>query len=406
MRMTTRELEEELRALYGAVDAPPAPPSWAAQVWPPATLARAPRRGRSRMLVRTPVALAVAAAVVLTVMVSRRGGPAPTPPSTQPATLMVAVLPAGAALTCRLPISALSNDHTTGFITMSAGQGSFQPAQVSADAMTYLPALQRWVDVLPQFVSPDGTAYVTVGGGASDAIHIVDAHGDRAVPTHAPAGVFAWTRRGLLLLAPSDRPDPLHGETLDLDLVDPTTGALTPLAPIQLPGISGAGGGSETGYVRAGDSVWTTAYDPGADATTVTRHDLATGQDTVWFDGRSDGHGHAQVVGADASGAPLVQLSDQDLFHSDPAHRAGISERILLLGGPHQATVLNEGTVGAPGVADDLSPESVTDGGQVWLAGDDGGIWVYTSGAGLREVAKVTTSTQGSPGVVISGPCR
>jgi len=128
---------------------------------------------------------------------------------------------------------------------------------------------------------------------------------------------------------------------------------------------------------------------------------------TDWFDGRTDGQGHAEVVGTDAKGLPIVQLADRDLVHTNPAHRAGIDQRTILLTAPHVSAVLNQGRVGDAGVAGTLSPLSANDGDRVWLATDDGTIWLYSATAGLREVAKVVrTSTQGPPGVAISGPCR
>jgi hypothetical protein len=80
--------------------------------------------------------------------------------------------------------------------------------------------------------------------------------------------------------------------------------------------------------------------------------------------------------------------------------------RTLLLTAPHRATVLNQGQVGGAGVAGDLSPRSVNDAGRIWLAADDGAIWLYRPDAGLQQVAKVSTSTRGAPGVAVSGPCR
>ena len=84
-----------------------------------------------------------------------------------------------------------------------------------------------------------------------------------------------------------------------------------------------------------------------------------------------------------------------------------IGQRTILLTAPHVSAVLNQGRVGDAGVAGTLSPLSANDGDRVWLATDDGTIWLYSATAGLREVAKVVrTSTQGPPGVAISGPCR
>jgi len=38
------------------------------------------------------------------------------------------------------------------------------------------------------------------------------------------------------------------------------------------------------------------------------------------------------------------------------------------------------------------------------LASNDGAIWLYRP-TGLQQIAKVTTSNQGAPGVSISGAC-
>jgi hypothetical protein len=163
---------------------------------------------------------------------------------------------------------------------------------------------------------------------------------------------------------------------------------------------------AEAGYLRSGNDLWLVSYDSASKVSLVDRYDLASGATSRWFDGNSDGRGNIQVVGADEQGAPIMQLSTADLLRTDPAHRASIGVQTLLLSAPHTATVLNSGRVGQPGVAGDLSPLSVTDGGMVWLAADDGAIWLYRVSAGLTEIAKVTTSTAGAPGVSISGPCR
>jgi hypothetical protein len=69
-------------------------------------------------------------------------------------------------------------------------------------------------------------------------------------------------------------------------------------------------------------------------------------------------------------------------------------------------TVLNHGRAGDPGVAGAFPPLSATIDNQVWLASDDGAIWLYRTGVGLQQIAKVTTSNQGAPGLAISGPLQ
>ncbi len=392
-------VEDDLRRIFAAVVAPAPPPSW--ELSPPR---RAPRLHQRRTwLARRVLVMLSAAALAGGVLLGPRM-PSTTHP--RPSTgLTVTALPASASLSCSLPISALSADHTTGFITLTHGVARFSPVQTSGT--TYIPALGRWAAVLPQLIAPDGRSYVTAGDSPhQDVVHLVDAQGDHAIASVRPSvSVFAFTVEGVLLLDSSA--GPTNG-TLTFDLLDPSTGAMHALTvpPLQTGSFSGAGASSETAYVRSGNGVWNTVYDSSSNVSFVDRYDLATGTTTRWFDGRRDGSGNVQVVGADASGNPIIQLSSTDLFHTNPGQRGGIHVATLLLTAPHQAMLLNSGRVGSAGVAGNLSPLSATDGGMVWLAADDGGIWLYRPGSGLTEIATVATSTAGAPGVSISGPCR
>src|SRR5690349_11296825 len=171
----TTQLEEELRRLYATVVAPPAPAGWRSS---PARIA-ARSRIRSGGWVRGPrrvgaVAVAVAAALVVAILANR------SPFAPQPV-LAVQLQPAGASLQCKLPISALSEDHTSGFIVMSRGQATFQP--VHTKGTTFVPALGVWADVLPQMVAPDGGAYISQSYAYTSPGHltisITDARGTR-----------------------------------------------------------------------------------------------------------------------------------------------------------------------------------------------------------------------------------
>jgi hypothetical protein len=240
-------------------------------------------------------------------------------------------------------------------------------------------------------------------------IHVVDSRGERTIlKSDRFMGAAAFTPWGVLLMDHTDFPNPSGRQTFSLKLLDPVTGAVRafPYAPPSLINTARSGSNSSVGYLRSGESLWLTSYDGGRDSASVARYNLSTGITTQYFDGQSDGHGHVEVVGTDASAAPILQLSNQDLAHTDPAKRAGILVKTLLLPAAHQATVLNQGRVGNAGVANGMSPLSVTDGESVWLGSDDGGIWLYRPGSGLRMMAKISTSTQGAPGVSISGPCR
>ena len=386
-------MEQQLRELFAEVPAPAAPVSWG----------RAPVAGSGRRIVwrftlAVAVAVVVGAALVAVQLLRATYGPA----------VLVSAYPAAADVTCSLPIAALSADQTTGFVVFHNGRATFRPVQTSGTS--YDPTLGRWVPVLPQLVAPDGRSYVEQDfANGQTIVRLVDASGTRTVlKTSLPVGVFAHTSHGILLIEAATGRTPFDG-SLTLLVLDPATAAVRPwpFAAPQPGVVRQAGGGSEAGYRREDDAIWMTAYYPSADRTVVQRYDLATGVTTQWFDGQTDGTGHLEVVATDGHGHPIVQLSDHDLFHTDPAHRSGIEQRTILLTAPHLETVLNQGRVGEPGVAGNLGPLSVNDGDRVWLAADDGTIWMYLPGSGLQRMAKVvSTSNKGAPGVVVSGPCR
>jgi hypothetical protein len=334
-----------------------------------------------------------------------RRGVAPT--DLNRTTLMVAIQPAGATLNCRLAISALSADHTTGFIDLRSGKASFTP--VTTAGTTYVPALGRWADALPQMVAPDGRSFVyTDSNPQSSTLHIVDAKGDRLLTKTDPSvSAFAFTPAGILLLDATSTAQSRPNRLLVFKMLDPATGAIRdlPIPPLHAGFPSISGGSSETGYVRSGDAVWTTSNNPKTNVSKLWKYDLRSGTATEWYDGATDGPGNLQVLGADGAGSPIVQVSSTDLFHTDPAKRSGISQQTLVLSVPHSLTTLNSGVVGQPGVAGNLSPLSVTDGDRTWLGSDDGQVWLYTRGAAMQLVAKVLTSTNGAPGLAISGAC-
>jgi len=396
----TAQLEEDLRRLYATVTAPPVPAGWTSS---PARIASRPHigsrgwRGPRRV---GAVAVAVAAALVVAILANR------SPFAPQPV-LAVQLQPAGASLQCKLPISALSEDHTSGFIVMSHGHATFQPVQTKGT--TYIPALGVWAGVLPQMVAPDGRAYVSENYTSAGhlIISITDARGTRPLlDTTAPALIepFAYAANGSILVEDHSRPAGSAPGPLpywNLKRLDPVTGKLDAL-PVTDPALPRAD--SEAGYNQKGNAISYIAFAANG-ATTVSAFDMATGRMTEWFNS-NDATGTAQFVGTDSEGSPIIQVAERDIWHTNPVHRSGIAIQTMLLTSPHHITLLNHGRAGDPGVAGAFSPLSATMGNDVWLASDDGAIWLYRTGVGLQQIAKLTTSNQGAPGVAISGPCQ
>jgi hypothetical protein len=322
--------------------------------------------------------------------------------------LRVSVLPAGGGLDCTIAVSALSDVQATGFITFAHGHATFAP--VATTGNTYVRGLHRWVETTPQMVAPDGNSYVTGSGDQTHSVvQVVDAGGTHTVLSvnRGFLGPLGFSPEGIVLLDTS--PGAIGpNQNMPISLLDPQTGAVRamplPIYP-QLSTPLRGGAGSSTGYQAGTSSIWMQAYDTTSNLSMVSRYDLNTGRTTTWFDGRTDGLGAAQPVGETAAGQPIIQVAGSDIFHIAPTQRAGIVERTLLMTAPHTGQVINAGREGDAGVADNLSPLSAIDGQDVWLAGDNGTLWRYQPGHALQAMASIRTSTDGAPGVSISGAC-
>lgn len=408
-------LEYELRRLYALVIAPPAPGRWPSRRFDVRPGGGAAQRARTPRRIAAVALVAVTALVVATV--ASRSALTPQP------VFAVQMQPAGSNVVCKLPISAVSNDDATGFIVMDHGHATFQ--RVHTTGTTYVPALGVWAPVLPQMVAPDGRAYVSenfltdvpaaghgIGGlGAHVIISVTDAHGTRKLlETTGDSLIHAegYTANGDILVRKvsftgTQEPDDV------LELLDPATGSLRSL-PFNFPAIGppvAAAGVSfkPESYIRnnSGVEVWYGAFWRDG-RTTIWRFDPTTGQATEWFDS-TDAVGTAAVVSIDSKGSFIIQVAERDAWHTAPTDRSGIRIKTMLLTAPHHMTVLNAGRTGDAGVAGAFSPLSATMGDEVWLATDDGAIWLYRTGVGLEQIAKVTTSNKGAPGLAISGPC-
>jgi hypothetical protein len=408
MTTDTDTLEQELRALYATVAPLARQPSFASsESSSTAGRADSPLWLRRRVLWRVGTMAAIAAVVGVGVVADRHQPGAPSAPP-RLTSLRVSVLPAGGQLNCTIAISALSDVHATGFITFAHGQATFAP--VTTTGNTYVRGLHRWVETTPQLVAPDGNSYVTASGDQThSAVQVVDATGTHTILSvnRGFVGPLGFSPEGIVLL---DTSPGVNGpnQSMPVSLLNPRTGAVRamplPIYP-QLSTPMRGGASSSTGYQAGTSSIWMQAYDSTSNLSMVSRYDLSNGKTTTWFDGRTDGLGAAQPVGETAAGQPIIQVAGSDIFHIAPTQRAGIMERTLLMTAPHVGQVINAGREGDADVADNLSPLSAIDGQDVWLAGDNGTLWRYQPGHALQAMASIRTSTDGAPGVSISGAC-
>ena len=410
MTTDTDTLEQELRALFATV----APPVRRLSLVTngsasPEVPAASPPWLRRRVVRRVGMVTAIAAVVGAGVVAVRHQPGSPSAPARLTA-LRVSVLPAGGQLNCTIAISALSDVQATGFITFANGHATFAP--VTTTGNTYVPGLHRWVETTPQMVAPDGDSYVTGSGDETHSVvQVVDASGTHTVLSvnRGSLGPLGFSPQGIVLLETGPAANGIGPDLAPpVSLLDPRTGAVRamPLPDYPLVGSPfGNGSGSSVGYQAGTSSIYLQTYNSSADVSVVSRYDLTTGRTTTWFDGRRDGLGAAQPVAETASGEPIIQLASKDIFHIAPTLRAGIMERTLLMTSPHVGQVINAGREGDAGVADNLSPLSAIDGQDVWLAGDNGTLWRYRPGHALQAMASIRTSTDGAPGVSISGAC-
>jgi hypothetical protein len=259
-------------------------------------------------------------------------------------------------------------------------------------------------------VAPDGRSFVSERFNQKTrhmTILITDARGTRPLLDSSMPDLiapWAYTASGNILVDDYSRPAGSRPGPLpywNLKLLDPNTGVLEEL-PFRVPQLP-MSPNSEAGYNRYSNAIWYSVANASG-GTTISRFDLANGTMTEWINS-TDFKGTANLAAVDLHGSPIIQVAASDVWHTDPAKRGGIEIKTLLVSSPHTATLLNSGRIGQAGVAGAFSPLSATSAAGVWLASDDGAIWLYTSDRALQRVAKVTTSSRGAPGVAISGPC-
>jgi len=317
-----------------------------------------------------------------------------TPGAIGPGASPVAQLPsqppaAPVTTSCRLAVSYVtSTGHPAklaGAFLAYPGSGlsttSFSvdtPAGSSSAAWTYDAPLHRWLPTLPGAVAPDGHAYIA--DLTSDSITVVDAmtgHGTQLVS----GGVFralGWGNQGIVYLA-------ARGNSTSFNLLDPQSRASRVLA---VPGFPAFYPGGRVN----GNALWGVGLDS-ANASTVVRVDLASGQATVWYTFAAvpgSHNGLPQLLGFDRLGHPLVLNA--------PSGFNGAYQVVLLTGAQQASTIYT----GQPSSGFRPAQNAIGDAHGIWMLGTDGSLWLYRTEAGLQAVSPAP----GSPTIAaLAGGC-
>jgi len=327
------------------------------------------------------------------------------------------VAPAGAALTCRLPVAGFVPPGPKGQVDPSVdvdgqpsqkGAGGFLDLpggayRAAADSdRSYLARATAWLPVPPQAVAPDQRSYVAAKISARSStpptttLYLADVKTktERLIytaPDGEMAGVLAYTSDGVYVATISAT----GGGTSQLELIDPATASHR-----FVPG-SWRGAGSAPLYWMAvsGTAAWAMVLTSPPDsqamlALKLIRLSLLDGSRADWYDVQ----GSFTIAGFDPQGHPILLVLD---------HNAGPGGSLAVLTAPKQAVKLGPdgGTLlGGRGFG-------VTDGHGTWFGSADGTIWLLSSGV-LQKVATVPAQAGGSgqpfdPHAwrTIAGPC-
>lgn len=343
----------------------------------------------------------IAGAALATLIVAACGSSVPAAQRSAPGGLgfqhtgvTIQVGAAGRGLTCRLPISLMSR-KVSGFVTFRHGTATFvAPAPLSKDSSAsgplYLSAFKAWVLVPRANVSPDGRSYAQATpsvNGSSTTITISRVKHEHVTwQFNQAVGIMGWTPEGILLMD-------LHNTSAFL--LDPATGVSRafPLASNLI--------GAWLHYLPAGDSVWSQSSHAG-DAQIVSQS-VATDAERTWY---SSSSGYAYSVATTPAGTPLVQTSNSAVqLYLVGNEQVGISQEVLLMGANDQPTIVNQGTIGSPGIVGALNPATFTSASGIWMSDGLGGIWRYTLAHGLQEIARVSDHEQ-VESVSLAGSCQ
>lgn len=308
-----------------------------------------------------------------------------TAATTQSAT--TAATPAPQGLSCKLPVV---TDNDAGWVTFPGGTYQSDPkANVSLAhgssfplSKSYDKAVERWVPVTRDQISPDGKhyAYADLPPVDSSPVHVVDlpsgtSHAFNPGPPPTDSSWFAmdYETEGVYLAAQPNGPSGPIG----LWLLDPSNGAVRQIDSTHLWQYISGGGAWGTADPLTG-------HGPGP-GSRLMRMDLKTGAIGSWFK-RTDVE--FTVAGADGSGHPVLQVTKAS------------APQLLLITGANSGTILMPAPGSAvPSLSNIIHP--VTDAHGIWFGDTSGSISLYTPATGMKKMAQV-----GSGDVTAAGGCH
>jgi hypothetical protein len=247
---------------------------------------------------------------------------------------------------------------------------------------SYDKAVERWVPVIRDQISPDGKhyAYADLPPVDNSPVHVVDlpsganhAFNPGAPPTDSSWLAMDYETEGVYLQAQPNGPAGLLG----LWLLDPSNGSVRQIdITHSWQYISGGG--------AWGTSDPLTGHGPGPGSRLV-RMDLKTGAIVSWYK-RTDIE--FTVAGADGSGHPILQSWKYQ------------SPQLILITAANSATILLTAPGSAvPSLSNYIHP--VTDTNGIWFGDTTGSLSLYTPGTGIKKMAQV-----GSGDVTAGGGCH
>ena len=299
--------------------------------------------------------------------------------------------------TCRLPVASLPTG-SGGFVTFPDGRFAPDPGS----GVSYDTRSGRWLPVGSEMRSPDGMAYVdsefVKGTGTSIRVVDIATREARSVWQEAgPTGALGWRPEGIYFLRQLPRPGEPSFEGPALWVVDPASGSAR-LVTAQ-PRI-GAGLPLFKAWTALMDgAVWLkTVPDSRPSVDILVRVDLPSGRPQRWLTATPGIS--LEVLGVDATDDPIVALVSGD----------GRPASVVRLSGPGQSLPLS-----ASGFrpAAQMPPQLTADRHGLWVAGDDGTIWLGDASDGFHLVARVPVPPPRNPGsdmpgstrMLVAGPC-